>query len=369
VELVVDVVLDSIPDYRPDTIMRLALADEAVPSARRLTLRDMLHGLSIVRQQFLACARQAVEARASGAWEGLTLVCRVTDDVTAAFANRFHSALASAHDARKASEERYRGLYQRTPAMLHSIDKDGRLVEVSDRWIETLGYTREEVLGKKSIDFLTEESRRRAVEVLMPEFYRRGYCRDYAYQAVKKNGEIIDIRLSAIVEKDAEGNRMRGLAVLVDVTEQVHAQEALRDAEEAVHRSAMQAELLRVQEETLRALSTPLIPVSDRVVVMPLIGRIDRQRAGQIMEALLHGVARHQAAVAILDVTGVPEADEHVADALIRATGAVRLLGAQVVLTGIQPAMAQTLVQLGADLGGMVTVATLEAGIAYAMGR
>ena len=100
---------------------------------------------------------------------------------------------------------------------------------------------------------------------------------------------------------------------------------------------------------------------------MPLIGSIDSGRAQQIMETLLEGIASHKASIALLDITGVQIIDTQVAHALIQAAQAARLLGAQVVLTGIQPQIAQTLVHLAVDLSGIITRATLQAGIAYAL--
>jgi len=117
------------------------------------------------------------------------------------------------------SEERYRRLYNDTPVMLHSIDLDGRLVSVSNFWLESLGYERSEVLGRTTTDFLTPASRSYATEVVLPEFFHTGACKDVPYQFVKKNGEIIDVILSAIAERDSNDNVIRSLAVMVDVTE------------------------------------------------------------------------------------------------------------------------------------------------------
>jgi rsbT co-antagonist protein RsbR len=121
------------------------------------------------------------------------------------------------------------------------------------------------------------------------------------------------------------------------------------------------------QRNALRELSTPLIPISDEVVIMPLIGTIDSGRAQMVLETLLEGVARYQASLAILDITGVVTVDTQVAQALVGAARAVRLLGAQVMLTGIQPQIAQTLVHLGVDLSGIQTQGSLRAGIAAAL--
>jgi rsbT co-antagonist protein RsbR len=102
---------------------------------------------------------------------------------------------------------------------------------------------------------------------------------------------------------------------------------------------------------------------------MPLVGAIDSARIQQIMETLLEGISDHQAEIAILDITGVQVVDTQVADGMIRAAQAVRLLGAEIVLTGIGATMAQTLVNLGADMSNITTRGTLQGGIAYAMER
>jgi PAS domain S-box-containing protein len=128
-----------------------------------------------------------------------------------------------------------------------------------------------------------------------------------------------------------------------------------------------QAEIIAQQTATLAELSTPLLTISDTTVVMPLVGAIDSQRIQQIMDNLLSGIADSHAQAVILDITGVPIVDTQVASALLRASQAVSLLGSQVILTGIRPEVAQTLVGLGTDLRGIITRGTLQDGIAYAL--
>ena len=118
------------------------------------------------------------------------------------------------------------------PAICHSIDRNGRIVAVSDHWLEVLGYQRDEVIGRKSVEFVTEESKRYAETVTLPEFWKTLRARDISYQFVRKNGEIIDVLLSAIAERDAEGEIRQTLAILIDVTEQKRAEEALQHATE-----------------------------------------------------------------------------------------------------------------------------------------
>ncbi|NOK58727.1 MAG: PAS domain S-box protein [Chloroflexi bacterium AL-W] len=102
---------------------------------------------------------------------------------------------------------------------------------------------------------------------------------------------------------------------------------------------------------------------------MPLIGTIDSNRAQQMIETLLEGITRYQANVAILDVTGVPLVDTQIADALIRASRAAQLIGSQIVLIGIGPEVAQTLVTIGIDLSDIVIHTNIQNGIAYALKR
>lgn len=129
------------------------------------------------------------------------------------------------------SESRYKAIYNETPVMLHSIDAQGCLVSVSDHWLYMMGYSREEVLGRPSTDFLTPASRERAKEVLA-EFYETGTLREVPYQYVRKNGEIFDVSLSATMERDKYNRMFRSLAVSVDVTDRNHTQIELRNEKE-----------------------------------------------------------------------------------------------------------------------------------------
>ncbi|WP_437578380.1 response regulator [Sorangium sp. So ce887] len=134
-------------------------------------------------------------------------------------------------------------------------------------------------------------------------------------------------------------------------------------------RSALQAQIIAAQAARLAELSTPIIPISDQILVMPLIGMVDEERAQGMVDAATMGVSARRAAVMILDITGVSRVDARVAEALVRAARAVRLLGARVVITGIRPEVARELVALGAEMTEMVTQSTLQGGIAYAMSK
>jgi rsbT co-antagonist protein RsbR len=126
---------------------------------------------------------------------------------------------------------------------------------------------------------------------------------------------------------------------------------------------------LLAQATQLRETSTPMIPIYEGVFVLPLIGSIDSYRAGQIMETLLQRISDSSAAVVLMDITGVPVVDTGVAHYILQAAKAARLLGAEVVLVGIGPEIAQTIVQLGIDLSDITTQANLQNGVTYALAR
>jgi len=121
--------------------------------------------------------------------------------------------------------------------------------------------------------------------------------------------------------------------------------------------------VIREQQEAIRILSTPVLQVRERLLILPIIGVIDPQRARQLTEQLLRGIRANRAKVVVIDITGVPVMDATVANHLVQTVEAARLLGATVIITGLSPEIAQTLVTIGVDLGKMNTVGDLQGGI------
>src|SRR5467141_993763 len=121
--------------------------------------------------------------------------------------------------------------------------------------------------------------------------------------------------------------------------------------------------IIRGQQEAIRELSTPVLQVRERLLILPIIGVIDSQRARQLTEQLLRGIRTNRARVVVIDITGVAAMDSHVANHLVQTVEASRLLGATVIVTGLSPEIAQTLVNIGVDLGKMNTVGDLQGGI------
>jgi rsbT co-antagonist protein RsbR len=121
--------------------------------------------------------------------------------------------------------------------------------------------------------------------------------------------------------------------------------------------------VIREQQEAIRELSTPVLQVRERLLILPIIGLIDPQRARQLTEQLLRGIRFNRAKVVVIDITGVAAMDASVANHLVQTVEAARLLGATVIVTGLSPEIAQTLVNIGVDLGKMNTVGDLQGGI------
>lgn len=144
-------------------------------------------------------------------------------------------------------------------------------------------------------------------------------------------------------------------------------QELLERTHAEALRAELQEQVISSQQERLVELSTPFIPITDRVMVMPLIGAMDAERSQQVMETALRGVAARRAEIVILDVTGVRELDASTANVLTRTSRGLELLGARAVVTGIGPVVARALIETSAPLGALVTKATLQDGIAYAL--
>src|SRR5258706_1394709 len=121
--------------------------------------------------------------------------------------------------------------------------------------------------------------------------------------------------------------------------------------------------IIRQQQEAIRELSTPVLQVRDRLLILPIIGVIDPQRARQLTEQLLRGIRSNRAKVVVVDITGVPSVDATVANHLVQTVDASRLMGANVIVTGLSSEIAQTLVTIGVDLGKINAVGDLQGGI------
>lgn len=183
------------------------------------------------------------------------------------------------------NEEKYRSIYHNTPAMLHSIDADYKLISVSDYWLEATGYQRGEVIGRKLTDFFTPESKELAETTVLPFFFNIGKNQDIPYQLVKKDGKIMDISLSCIGILDEQDRIARTLAISVDVTDRNQAQKELKEAKEALSMYSKDLEkIVRERTRELKKLSADIISSQEKE--RAAISRELHDELGQMLTAL-----------------------------------------------------------------------------------
>jgi len=230
------------------------------------------------------------------------------------------------------------------PTPVTAIDLEYNIVFMNPAGCRWFQMEHGEIVGRKCYDIL------RTPHCQIPQ------CR--VGQAIKEDkvlvarnelvyqGKPILIEYTAAPLKNSEGKIIGGLEYIVDITERIRTEE-----------------ILQKQSQTILELSLPAIKLWDGIVFLPLVGAIDTLRAKQIIERLLNAIVANEARVVLLDVTGVPIIDTAVAQNLMNTVSASRMLGAEVIITGISPATALTLTKLNVDLSQIRTRGSLKAGI------
>jgi len=258
-----------------------------------------------------------------------------------------------AETALRQSETRYRAFLRAIPDLMFRVNEEGFFLDLAASRTDDLLAAPENIVGKH------------VSEVLPPDLAQK--TMEHGLKALQ-TGEVVVLDYQVPIQNELRDFEARYAAIGADefliisrdVTERKRIEESLRQ-------SQIQAETIRAQEASLAALSTPLLQISELILLLPLIGGVDTQRAQRIQERLLNALGQRKARIVILDITALAGVDEQVANLLVAMSQAVRLLGAQVILTGIQPKVAQTLVQQGVDLSNILTYSTLQMGIAYAV--
>jgi len=241
------------------------------------------------------------------------------------------------------------------------VDPQGIVISWNEGAKRIKGYTAEEIIGKHLSIFYTEEDKRTGkVEQELATATKEGRFEDESWR-VKKDGTRFwaNVVITALFRDDGS---LRGFAkVTRDMTERKKTEEMM------AQKASFEALSRRAQE--ILDISTPVVQVWEGIILAPIIGTLDSQRTQQLTEKILDGIVESRSTVALVDITGVPAVDTQTARHLIESSRAVRLLGADVILTGIRPAIAQTLVHLGIDLTGVTTRSSLSAGLRTAMDK
>jgi anti-anti-sigma factor len=247
--------------------------------------------------------------------------------------------------------------------LLATIDPQGRFRDVNPAWSGLTGYQRDELTGAALVDFIHQDDRADLLDTMekvshgaaVSHYEMRFRCRDGEHKW-----------LAWTMSHDAED--ALSYCVARDVTMYHSAMDERDRAIEESHR--IQGELERRQEEqqqALTAMATPIIEIWDDVVTLPIVGVIDSVRATEMKEALLQAVQRTGARIAIVDMTGVEVIDTTTADHIVRLMQGVKLLGAAGIITGIRPQVAQIMVSLGVEIGGVMTLRSLREGLRHSL--
>jgi len=231
------------------------------------------------------------------------------------------------------------------------LDPDGKVLTWNSGAERLKGWKANEIIGQHFSRFYPpEDVAKGKTEMELKVAREEGRFEDEGWR-VRKDGSRFWANVIVTPLRDKEG-RLRGFGkVTRDLSER-------RDADE---------KLKKQTQEIMEMATVPVVQVWEGIVLVPLIGMLDSQRTQQLMERLLHRVTETSSPIALVDITGVPAIDTQTAQHLIETISAVRLLGADVVLTGVRPVIAQTLVHLGIDLSNVITRASLAAGLRMAL--
>jgi len=178
----------------------------------------------------------------------------------------------------------------------------------------------------------------------------------------------LDVRVETNIEDDLTGVEAAINILIDDLTYELKQSKKMREElEDKLSKIEEQQKTILRQQDDLLELSSPVTKVWDNILILPVIGTLDSQRAQIMMENLLHKIVETGCTISILDITGVPTVDTQVANHLLKTVTSARLLGADCIISGISPAIAQTIVHLGIDLSVIRTKATLQDAMIYAM--
>jgi len=287
---------------------------------------------------------------------------------------------ASARDvtAQKQASQYARSLIEASLDPLVTISPNGTITDVNEATIKVTGVERKNLIGSDFSNYFTEPDKAREG---YQQVFEKGYVTDYPLTIRHRDGKLTHVLYNASVYKDVAGNVLGVFAAARDITAQKQVEAELqkahsdlelrvkeRTSELAQANEALQQEITERKraEQVIRELSTPVLQVREGLLILPIIGALDSKRAKQLTEQLLRAIRDNRAKVAVVDITGVPVVDSVNANHLLMTAEAARLMGATVILTGLSPEVAQSLVAIGVDLNRLTTSGDLQGGIADA---
>lgn len=244
-----------------------------------------------------------------------------------------------------------RALYDDASRGVLLTNPDGVLRHCNAAAGRLLGYEQAELIGRRFNDFTHPDDASLGLS-LIRDMIRGGLSQaTLEKRYVRRDGATVWVSLHITAIRDQRDVVTLFVASIEDITPRKQTE---------LERKLAADQIIAAHREALRQLSTPLIPITDDVVALPLIGAVDGERAAQILETLLATVAARRTRVVLLDLTGLAAIDREVVGLFTRVAQATRLLGAEVILTGVGPALAREMVALDVDLAGLRTLGSLQ---------
>lgn len=244
-------------------------------------------------------------------------------------------------------------------------DRAHRWIAMNQGFCRLIGHPYEALVGKSDFDFWPAEQAK-IFWSFDDRVFLSGEANENEEIATGSDGVVRMIWTRKYPMRDDEGRVIGLCGIVSDVTRM---KQRLVASERLEAENREQLAIIEAQRATLERLAVPVIRVWEGVLLLPLVGELSRERAGQVTESVLRAIADDRARFVLIDVTGVPRVDAMAAEALLRAVRAASLLGCESVLVGVGPATARTMVGLDLGLGAVVTLGTLEHGIKYALGK
>lgn len=242
----------------------------------------------------------------------------------------------------------FREILRHVPASVWAVDKRGMFTFHEGKGLEAFNLKPGQLLGMDVFELYANTSG-------IPDI-RKAYEGESSH-SFNEQGDILNTENWYFPVRSRSGEITGAAGFTIDVSESKRIEREL----------TAKIELIQQQQSVIRSLSTPIIQVWDNVLTLPMLGAVSSQRTAEVMDSLLSEIVSTRARYAILDLTGVQHMDTATAGHLVSLVRAIRLLGAEGIITGIQPAIAQTLAGLGVELAGIVTLSNLREGLRYCM--
>ena len=293
---------------------------------------------------------QAAYSPTVGSDGKVTGVVKVASDITEA------KKLNLANSGKIAAIERSMGVIEFEP--------DGMILHANAVFLAVVGYSEDEIKGRHHRLFVKPEEAESAAYAAFWESLAAGNVVPGQFERVTKDGRPVWLEATYNPILDLNGRTVRVVKFATDITDKYEAaQQVAENARELQVALQQTREAERMREEldrTLQEMSTPVTPIWDEILLLPLVGVVDSSRADDVMRKVLTRITETRSKVFILDISGVPNVDEAAANQLIRITKATRLMGCETIISGLSPSIANTIVNLGVVVGEVRTTANLR---------